>query len=156
VAEMAPFVIIHQSIRVYFRHMIHRLHNTQNYLLKYRREILKTSTHVYRVGQKVSLSSLHITSSNSGQFWQFFHCPFSWKCAIKWSLNIPPHLKHVATLTSMFYELWQSCWKKWTLHPDAWQAALWALNDMLIVLPSAPTGNVKNIRYISILWNEIM
>jgi len=41
-------------------------------------------------------------------------------------------------------------------NPDAWQAAFWALNDMLIVLLSALTRNVKNIRYISILWNEIL
>jgi len=48
--------------------------------------------------------------------------------------------------------------EKWTLqNPDAWQqAAFWVLNDMLIVLPSALTGNVKNIRYISVLWNEMM
>jgi len=36
------------------------------------------------------------------------------------------------------------------------QAAFWALNDMLIVLPSSLTANVKNIRHISILWNEMM
>jgi len=28
----------------------------------------------YRVGQKVSLRSLHITSSNTGRFSKFFHC----------------------------------------------------------------------------------
>ena len=45
--------------------------------------------------------------------------------------------------------------EKWTLqNPDAWQAAFWAPYDMLIVLQSTLTGNVKNIRYISILWNE--
>jgi len=66
-------------------------------------------------------------------------------------------LWNIYVIKRVFCELWQSCWKKWTLqNPDARQAAFWALNDMLIVLPSALTGNVKNIRYISILWNEIV
>jgi len=79
-------------------------------------------------------------------------------------LNIPPHLKRVATLTLWnIYVIQLACSascgnlaEKWTLqNSDAWQAAqaaFWALNDMIIVLPSALTGNLKkNIRYISFM-----
>jgi len=47
--------------------------------------------------KKVSLRSLHITSSNTGRFLKFFHCHILQE--MKWSLDIPPRLKSVATLS---------------------------------------------------------
>jgi len=84
----------------------------------------------YRVGQKSKpIGSLHITSSILADFQNSFTVTFSRNFAIKKSLNIPPHLKRVATLpceifvsqNSVFCALRQSCWK--VNSPESWLVA---------------------------------
>ena len=121
---------------------IARLHEIQERLHNAMWSEDYVAVHIQGGQKKVSQRNLHITSSNTSRFSKFLHC------------NILREICNRTVIkTSVFCELWQSCWKKWTLqNPDAWQAAFWALNDMLIVLPSTLTGNVNKKAVLSQRW----
>ena len=69
------------------------------HLISIRQGAVRAVALLYRVGQKSIQRSLHITSSNTmSDFQNSFTVTFSLKFAIPLLLNIPPHLKHVATL----------------------------------------------------------
>jgi len=54
--------------------------------------------YIHRVRKKRVCSISGITSSNTDRYWNSFTVTICRKFAIKLSLNIPPHLKRVATL----------------------------------------------------------
>jgi len=53
---------------------------------------------VYRVNQKRGHKLMTIILSNLNRFIIFFAGRFPGKFAVKWVLNIPPHVEYVATL----------------------------------------------------------
>jgi len=99
--------------------------------------------------KKVSQRNLHIAYQILADFQNSFTVTFSRKFAIKQSLNIPRRYTTLWNIYVIKLACSASCGslaEKWTLqNPDEWQAAFWALNDMLIVLPSTLTAGMLKI-----------
>jgi len=69
---------------------------------------------LYRVGQKRGHKLMNIILSNLNRFTNFFTGRFLSKFAVKWILEIPPHIAYVATL-----------------HCETLLSAIQAINDTL-------------------------